>query len=87
MTTTYMNMATFTIARDIDLGIELFGVWYRNDATSYVVSMRGVPLLERFDNVRAARQFFELNLERLKVIAAKEEAAFQAHALEVEQPE
>lgn len=81
--TIYTNTATFTVARDIELGIECFGVWYRNDAMSYVVSMRGVPLMERFDNVRIAQLFFDLNLERMKV----EEANFQQHALNIEQPE
>ena len=85
--TTYMNVATFTIAKDYTLGVDCFGVWYRNDAMSYCVSTRGVPLMERFDNQRAAVLFFNLTVERLKIIAAQEEADFQRHALEVEQPD
>lgn len=87
MTTTYMNMATFTIARDIDLGIELFGVWYRDGPTIYAVTTRGVPAHDRFTDDHTALLFFNLNVERLAVLAAKEEADFQRRALEVEQPE
>ncbi len=58
MSNVYTTRTSFTIARNDDLNITLFGMWYRHDATEYVVATFDKPS-QRFAKLSNALECFE----------------------------
>ena len=83
MSNSYTTRTSFTIARNDDLNITLFGMWYRHDATEYVVATFDKPS-QRFAKLSDALECFERLTAEPKVnvvdlsVTPEEDEAFQA---------
>ena len=77
MSNVYTTRTSFTIARNDDLNITLFGMWYRHDAPEYVVATFDKPS-QRFTKLSNAFECFERLTATPLDVTPEEDEAFQA---------
>lgn len=58
MSTIYLNRSTFTVARNDEMCIELFGVWTNYAPIEYCVLQASYPKIQHFDNLSEALRCF-----------------------------